>query len=35
MSSPCTGCGAPDAKHYVGAGLWACFACWLKLLLGR
>lgn len=21
--------------HYLGGGLWVCFACWLKVLSGR
>ena len=27
-------CGHDNRKHYLGGGLWVCFSCWAKLLIG-
>jgi ribosomal protein L37AE/L43A len=32
--SGCAKCGGPDAIHYLGAGIWACFRCWAALIVG-
>jgi hypothetical protein len=27
-------CGHDHRVHYLGGGLWVCFACWAKALIG-
>lgn len=27
-------CGHAHRIHYLGGGIWVCFACWAKALLG-
>jgi hypothetical protein len=27
-------CGHEHRIHYLGGGIWVCFACWAKALLG-
>lgn len=27
-------CNHEHRIHYLGGGLWVCFACWMKLLFG-
>ena len=28
-------CGHEHRIHYLGGGIWVCFACWAQALLGR
>jgi hypothetical protein len=27
-------CGHPHRVHYLGGGLYVCFSCWAKMLIG-